>query len=717
MNPSKEQQFIIDHISENVNIIVDACAGSGKSTTILSCAQYYPSLHFTQLTYNAQLKEEVKESISKRNMKNIQVHTFHSLAVKHYHANANDDNGIRFLLRENIPPKIPIPTMDVLVLDEAQDMTFLLFQFIVKYTMDYQKPFQLLILGDKRQGLYEFKGSFIGYLVHAQKMWENHPFLKTTDFIHCSLQTSYRITNPMADFVNNAMLKETRLLACKPGVPVKYIRRSLFFLTGFVISQIKKLILENNASYGDFFILSNSLKRYEIKQIENELVQANIPCYIGMMENQDRLDNRVIENKVVFSSYHTVKGRQRRFVFVVGFDSSYVSKYERDGSIFDCPNTLYVATTRATECLFLLEDEKCYRPLPFLKLTHSEMQKSPYIEFIGNPLSNIAPILEKREKIEKIKYLTPSSLIQFISEEVLDTIIPIIDRMFIPVSVMEIKELEIPSIVPTKNGFEEVSDLNGNTLPIMFYDYLLGSGSENNKKSTNVLQRLIQTELSRFKPDKHTFLREIVRKMPTTCESASDYLFLANIYLAIEEKLYSKIKQIEDDEYNWLSSDIIQQCYARLEMVIGEDCRKGEWEAEKTILHGSANEEHYEIDQYLLPFLGNEYLYRFTARTDFITENAIWEWKCTTKLTTEHKIQLVFYAWIWKMVYKTPKRFFLFNIKTGELFELVSNEIEDMTKIVVEIIKGKYVKAEKKTEEEFIKDSIEVIEKWKERLD
>ena len=118
-----------------------------------------------------------------------------------------------------------------------------------------------------------------------------------------------------------------------------------------------------------------------------------------------------------------------------------------------------------------------------------------------------------------------------------------------------------------------------------------------------------------------------------------------------------------------------------------------------------------------MPFLGNEYLYRFTARTDFITENAIWEWKCTSKLTTEHKIQLVLYAWIWKMVYKTPKRFFLFNIKTGELFELISDEIEDMTKIVVEIIKGKYVKAEKKTEEEFIKDSIEVIEKWKERLD
>ena len=37
--PSKEQQLIIDHMLQGVNTVVDACAGSGKSTTILSCAK------------------------------------------------------------------------------------------------------------------------------------------------------------------------------------------------------------------------------------------------------------------------------------------------------------------------------------------------------------------------------------------------------------------------------------------------------------------------------------------------------------------------------------------------------------------------------------------------------------------------------------------------------------------------------------------------------
>ena len=39
MNPSLEQQLIINNIKENKNVVVDAVAGSGKSTTILFMAE------------------------------------------------------------------------------------------------------------------------------------------------------------------------------------------------------------------------------------------------------------------------------------------------------------------------------------------------------------------------------------------------------------------------------------------------------------------------------------------------------------------------------------------------------------------------------------------------------------------------------------------------------------------------------------------------------
>jgi hypothetical protein len=299
--------------------------------------------------------------------------------------------------------------------------------------------------------------------------------------------------------------------------------------------------------------------------------------------------------------------------------------------------------------------------------------------------------------------------------------LPLIDTIFIPIDVMEKKELEIPSILPTKTGFEEISDLNGNVLPIMFYDHLLARRSKNHKC---VFQQLILSQIQHFKPKKHTFLKEIVQNMPKTCESPSDYLYLANLHLAIEEKLYSKISQIEADEYNWLSDSVIQQCYDRLDTVLhldemgsecnSNECNSSEWTPEKVLIHGSANEDHIEIDHCLMAHLGDEFLFRFTARVDLWTENTIWEWKCTSKITVEHKIQLVIYAWLWHMVYasstsssssskeKEEKKIFrLFNLKTGELFELSAN-VEQLTTIVVAVIKGKYLTKTKKEETDYL---------------
>jgi len=46
--PSEEQQTVINHILNGSNIIVDACAGSGKSTTIISAAIQCKHMHILQ---------------------------------------------------------------------------------------------------------------------------------------------------------------------------------------------------------------------------------------------------------------------------------------------------------------------------------------------------------------------------------------------------------------------------------------------------------------------------------------------------------------------------------------------------------------------------------------------------------------------------------------------------------------------------------------------
>ena len=131
------------------------------------------------------LRHEIKDKVKQYELKNLDVHTFHSFAVKYYSSLAHTDTGIRVLLRNNMKPKQKIPLFDIVVLDETQDMTLLYFELIVKMSKDMCEEdghqFQLLILGDYMQGLYEFKGADIRFLTKSQEVWKNFKYLENKD--------------------------------------------------------------------------------------------------------------------------------------------------------------------------------------------------------------------------------------------------------------------------------------------------------------------------------------------------------------------------------------------------------------------------------------------------------------------------------------------------------------------------------------------------------
>lgn len=61
---SKEQSDIVESLEKN-NVIVDAVAGSGKTTTCLYIAKKFTDLNILLLTYNAKLKFETRENNKK----------------------------------------------------------------------------------------------------------------------------------------------------------------------------------------------------------------------------------------------------------------------------------------------------------------------------------------------------------------------------------------------------------------------------------------------------------------------------------------------------------------------------------------------------------------------------------------------------------------------------------------------------------------------------
>jgi hypothetical protein len=86
---------------------------------------------------------------------------------------------------------------------------------------------------------------------------------------------------------------------------------------------------------------------------------------------------------------------------------------------------------------------------------------------------------------------------------------------------------------------------------------------------------------------------------------------------------------------------------------------------------------------------------------DIVTEKSVWELKCTTQITIDHMLQVIIYAWLWKILDKPERMFRIFNVKTGEKWVLQSN-MDELLQIIVALLKGKYGKNSVKTDEEFL---------------
>ena len=114
-------------------------------------------------------------------------------------------------------PRHKIVPIDILVIDENQDITELYFRFVIHYLLHMGNSIQVVCMGDKRQCIYEFKGADSRFLTMAPEIWSQSIRIKPTGFVHCTLKTSYRITNQMGKFINNAMIGEELMDTCRSG--------------------------------------------------------------------------------------------------------------------------------------------------------------------------------------------------------------------------------------------------------------------------------------------------------------------------------------------------------------------------------------------------------------------------------------------------------------------------------------------------------------------
>ena len=692
MNPSEEQQLIIDSIKTKHNVQVDAVAGSGKTTTVLCLADQLSDKIIVQLTYNAELKEEVVAKKDKYSqdmcLDGLSIYTYHGLATKFYTEQAKRDIGINLIVSTNMSSRKKLPPVNILVIDEIQDMNHLYYQFVCKFIRDLNRDVQLLVLGDTYQGLYEFKGADTRFLTYASSLWTDYsPF----SFIQLNLSTSYRVTNPIADFVNEAMLGYPRIQANKYGHNVLFIRHTNSFDTARIIAHRILDQLRNGLKPDDIFILAASVKspNSPLKIVENILVSQGYPCYTPMNETAS-IKSSVIKNKIIFASFHQSKGLERKLVIVYGFDNSYFQYYNRDANPYLCPSTLYVAATRATETLILIESGD---PLPFLRLTHNQINTSSHTTFIGVPLGIMNNPTAMVPPTNQIK-TSPTDLIKFMNESLIVKLSTQVEALFqidpnsYPVNIVNLKG-DVETTYGTHLLCEEVFDINGLAIPAMFEEF-----HSTNKMSE--IKRHVQSfyERSLIKNTDH-FLVNKIKTIDFDNMNTSDYLKMTNIYISLQEKLHYKVAQI--GYYNWLTDQEVTRIMDNMNRHI---TTPKELIYEQTIIDYE-DQTYKKMDEFVKKYI--EFPLRFNARVDAMTDNTIWEFKCVDSLEIEHLLQVVIYAWIWKLTHtdNEPRVFKIMNIRTAEvrILTYVSEEIDD---IVSQIIESKYKKKMAIRDAEFI---------------
>jgi F-box protein, helicase, 18 len=89
MNYSEEQEKVL---SSKGNLLINAVAGSGKTSTLIGYAERNPKKKILYLAFNKSVKLEAEHKFSEKALKNVKVTTAHSLALRHF---ANNQLKIR----------------------------------------------------------------------------------------------------------------------------------------------------------------------------------------------------------------------------------------------------------------------------------------------------------------------------------------------------------------------------------------------------------------------------------------------------------------------------------------------------------------------------------------------------------------------------------------------------------------------------------------------
>lgn len=662
-SPSPEQQSIIDTFKSGKNIIVEAVAGSGKTTTSLHCCNAIKDQNSKILivTYNARLKQETRNKVMALGITNVEVHSYHALVTKYY-GDARTDLALRQLIRTGKPRRIL--KADIIIIDETQDMSLDYYMLICKLIKDRGNgKHQFMIIGDPRQMIFNIGNTSSvdsRFLTYSHELY--HEFTKEKgEWVRLPLSVSYRLTDHVTKFINQHVLNIDLI----KGGNLKNlsVRPDYYICDTFNCSRI---IIDHIKQYGtDLCLLSPSIRneRSPIMKTINALSSQGYKFYVS---NDDTADNDnyedVMKGKILVSSFHQMKGCERRAVIVFGFDDTYFDFFARNETKCICPNAMYVALTRAKEKLSVLHHymNKSFRTLRMESL-------SQYVnlhEIKSLKIKNDSIIVYKKDSYSVTDLLRHSGVLTM--ERALSLIDVSNLNLYSNGTLLQGTVIPLPDTsVKIMNYSELVSDFYGTVIPIIF-EYLKQEQSSvienilkirviNNHTQKNDMFDIQEKEYS----DLYQKIKDQLSKIKSSYEigevSAEQWMRIAVIFNGLESGYFHRIYQIAD--YQWINEDYIMQNVNRL------------LEKFKTM------KTQHEVK--IIRQIGETVIY---GRVDLLEipvsnvndKSIIWELKCKTECSNEDILQLATY-----MALQSSNVGYLYYVNTDTMFSVKFKHVDE----------------------------------------
>ena len=336
-----EQQSFIDSALQGHNVLVDACVGSGKTTSIQALCDAYPAgTRILYMTYSKLLKLDARAKIKKEG---VEVTNYHGFAYRILKQNGVTA-GISELVQKVIHGNYQMPKYDVMVLDEYQDLEEETAALIRKIK-DANPGMQIIAVGDMKQKIQD--KTTLDVWAFINKFLGDHD---TKNFTKC-----FRLCKEHADRL--AAVWDKQINGVNNNCTIALLHQS----------EVLEFLSEQNPS--DVLCLGQrtGLMSQTLNALEDICPDKyNKKTIFASIKDRDSGGTEPTPSSGIFTTFDGSKGLERKICVIFDWESSYwlarLRKPDCNGDILR--NIFLVAASRGKDLIvfvhsgeYMLQDD------------------------------------------------------------------------------------------------------------------------------------------------------------------------------------------------------------------------------------------------------------------------------------------------------------------------------------------------------------------------